>query len=233
MQEWINSVLSTEQAGFTVFGAVFLLGIISVFTCACNYAVIGTVAGYTGSVSASGKAKSVLLISVFFLLGTVVSMSALGSVIGYAGEYISLSIGNYWKIVAGIVSILFGLYTIDMIPFKIPGISINYQNKKTSLANAVLFGFIVGGITSLSSLCCNPFFPVIMAASFVKGSTVWGFLMLLTYSAGYGITLSAAMVGMGFGLGKISGSLSLFAKFLKYAGGITLIIIGFYFLFTI
>jgi cytochrome c biogenesis protein CcdA len=72
-----------------------------------------------------------------------------------------------------------------------------------------------------------------MGASFLKGSTLWGFAMLFFYALGYGITLSAAMLGLGLGLGKISTLLSKFAMFIKYAGGITLIILGFYFLLTI
>jgi len=233
MQEWINSVLSTDQAGIIVLVAVFLLGVISVFTCACNFAAIGAVAGYTGTVSATGKTKTVVVSSMSFLLGTVIALSAIGCLIGYAGELVSASIGNYWKIAAGIIAILFGVYTLDILPFKIKGISSNFQNKKSSIAGAVLFGFFMGGAISLSNLCCNPIFPLVMAASFVKGSTLWGFLMLFCYAFGYGITLAAAMLGVGLGLGKISTLLSKFAVFVKYAGGITLIVLGFYLLLTI
>lgn len=233
MQEWINSVLNYDQAGITVLAAVFLLGIISVFSCACNFAVIGTVAGYTGTLGATGKTKTVIISSIFFLIGTVIAMSAIGCLIGYASEFISASLGSYWKVGAGIISILFGVYTLDILPFKIPGISLNVQNRKNGIAGAVIFGFTIGGVTSLCGLCCNPVFPVVMAASFVKGSTLWGFLMLFAYSFGYGLTLAAAMIGLGIGLGKISILLSKFALILKYAGGITLIALGFYFLLTI
>jgi cytochrome c biogenesis protein CcdA len=101
------------------------------------------------------------------------------------------------------------------------------------VVSAVIFGLIIGGVSSLSNLCCNPFFPVIMAASLVKGSTLWGFLMLFAYSLGYGITLAAAMFGVGMGLGKVSKTMSRFGSVLKYAGGITLILLGFYFFFTL
>ena len=233
MQEWINSVLSTDHAGITVLIAVFLLGVISVFTCACNFAAIGAVAGYTGTLGATGKTKTVVISSLFFLLGTVVALSAIGCLIGYASEFINASLGNYWKIAAGIISILFGVYILDILPYKLPGISVNFQNKKGGIAGAVLFGFIIGGVTSFGSLCCNPIFPIVMAASFVKGSTLWGFSMLFSYALGYGIILAAAMLGVGLGLGKISKLLSKFAVVLKYVGGITLIILGFYFLITI
>jgi cytochrome c biogenesis protein CcdA len=232
MQEWINSVLSADQAGVIVLAAVFLLGAISVFTCACSFAVIGAVAGYTGTLGATGKTKTVITSSLFFFLGYLVAMSALGCVIGFAGELVSASLGNYWKIASGIILIFFGVYTLDILPFKIPGISLKSQNKQSGIAGAALFGFSLGGVTSLSALCCNPVFPIIMAASFTQGSMFWGFLMLFFYAVGHGVMYVAAMIGVGLGLGKISKIFSKFAVFIKYAGGITLIILGFYFLLT-
>jgi cytochrome c biogenesis protein CcdA len=233
MQEWINSILSSDQTGIIVFAAVFLLGVVSVFTCACNFAAIGVVAGYTGTLGATGKTKTVVAGSVFFLLGIVISLSAVGCLIGFASELVSASMGNYWKIAAGSIAILFGVYNLDILPFKIKGISSNFQNKKSSIAGAMLFGFVMGGATSLGSLCCNPIFPVVMGASFLKGSTLWGFFMLFFYALGYGVTLAAAMLGVGLGLGKMSKLLSKFAVVIKYVGGITLIALGFYLLFTI
>jgi cytochrome c biogenesis protein CcdA len=233
MSEWINSVISSDQAGIVALAAVFLLGVISVFTCACNFAVLGIIGGYTGALSATGKTKTVVVSSIFFLLGTVIALSAVGCLIGFASEFVSTSMGNYWKIVAGIIAILFGIYTLDILPFKIGSVSSNFQNKRSGIAGAMLFGFVMGGATSLGSLCCNPIFPIVMGASFLKGSTLWGVAMLFFYALGYGITLAAAMLGVGLGLGKISKLLSKFAVFIKYAGGITLIALGFYFLLTL
>jgi cytochrome c biogenesis protein CcdA len=232
MNEWINSILSSDQTGIIALAAVFLLGVISVFTCACNFAIIGTVAGYTGTLGATGKTKTVIVSSLFFLIGTVVAMSILGFVIGFAGELISASTGNYWKIGAGIILILFGVYTLDLLPFKIPGVSLNFQNKRSGIAGAVLFGFIVGSVTPLATLCCNPIFPIVAAASLVKGSTLWGFFLLFTYALGFGATLAAGMLGIGLGIGKLSKWLTKSAVIIKYAGGITLIGLGFYFILT-
>jgi cytochrome c biogenesis protein CcdA len=233
MQEWINSVISSDQAGVVALAAVFLLGIISVFTCACNFAVLGVIGGYTGTLSATGKTKKVVVSSLFFLLGTVIALSAVGCLIGFASELVSATMGNYWKIGAGIIAIFFGVYTLDLLPFKIGGITPNFQSKRNDIAGAMLFGFVMGGATSLGSLCCNPIFPVVMGASFLKGSTLWGFAMLFFYSLGYGATIAAAMLGVGLGLGKISSVLSKFATGIKYVGGITLIVLGFYLIITI
>jgi cytochrome c biogenesis protein CcdA len=233
MEPWIQQTLSSEQAGISILFAVFLLGVVGVFSCGCNYAVIGTVVGYSGAVGASGRIKTILWSSIFFLVGTILAMSIIGCIIGYAGEFISTSMGNYWKIAAGLISIIFGLYTIDIFPFKIPGFSINLQKKKSGVLSAILFGLAIGGVSSLCGLCCSPFMPVILAASFVKGSTIWGVMMLFAYALGYGITLAVAMIGIGLGLGKISKSLTGFANVLKYAAGIIMIVIGFYFIITI
>jgi len=233
MNEWISSLLSSDQTGIIALVAVFLLGIVSVFTCACNFAIIGSVAGYTGTLGASGKTKTVVASSIFFLIGAVISMSALGCIIGFAGELISASVGNYWKIVAGVILILFGIYTLDILPFKLPGISLNFKNKKEGIVGAILFGFFVGSFTSIATLCCNPIFPIVVAASLVTGSTVWGIILMFTYSLGFGGILAAAMLGIGLGIGKISKWLTKSAVVIKYAGGITLIVLGFYFILTV
>lgn len=231
--EWINQVLASDQAGITVLLAVFFMGIVSMAGCGCNFATLGIIAGYSGTIGATGKNKVVIWSGIFILIGTIVSMVAIGAIIGYAGEIVNNSFGNYWKIIAGSVSIFFGLYALNLIPFKIPGISFNPKNPKGNMLSAIIFGFTIGGLSSACSLCCNPFFPIVLAASFVKGSLLWGVLMLFSFSLGYGLPLAAAMVGVGLGLGRISKMLIKFGKVIKYAGGIAMIVLGFYFLITI
>lgn len=233
MEEWISNILNSDTAGVTVLAAVFLLGLISVFTCGCNYSIIGVVAGYSGSIGSSGRIKGVIWNGIFFLIGMILSMSVIGGIIGFASEIISVSFGNYWKIIAGLISIFFGLLSMDLLPFKMPGISIKQKDQKGNFLSAILFGLTVGGLTLACSTCCNPVFPIIVAVSFVKGSTIWGVLMLLAYSLGYGITFAAIIIGLGLGFGKTSKSFSKFGTVMKYVGGITMIVLGFYFLITI
>jgi cytochrome c biogenesis protein CcdA len=233
MSDWINSVISSDQAGVIAFVAVFLLGVISVFTCACNFAALGIMGGYAGSLSTTGKTKTVVVSSVFFVTGTVIALSAVGCLIGFAGEYINAAMGNYWKIAAGIIAIFFGVYTLDILPFKIKGLSPNFQSKRSGVVGSVIFGFVMGGATSLGSLCCNPVFPIVLGASFLKGSMLWGLALLFFYALGYGVTIAAGMLGVGLGLSKVSVMLSKFAVIIKYVGGIILIVLGFYLLITI
>jgi cytochrome c biogenesis protein CcdA len=233
MNAWITQVLSNEHASVFALIAVLLLGILSVFTCVCNFAIIGVVAGFSGASQESTRTRIVIWKGIAFLIGTVVAMSLIGALFGFAGKWISASLGNYWKIAAGLIAIIFGLYSMDLVPFKLPGISIKKRESNLNIGSAILIGFSVGGLSAACNTCCNPFFPVILAASFVKGSVLWGFMMLLFFALGFGIPLTAMVLGIGLGLGKISGVLTSTVKVIKYIGGIALVILGFYLLFTL
>jgi cytochrome c biogenesis protein CcdA len=56
--------------------------------------------------------------------------------------------------------------------------------------------------------------------------------MLLFFALGFGIPLTAMVLGIGLGLGKISGVLTSTVKIIKYIGGIALVLLGFYLLLT-
>lgn len=233
MNEWITQAIQSESNGLAVLAAVFIMGIISVLSCGCNFATLGIVAGYTGTIGSTGKIKAIVWTGIFFLFGTIFSMAVLGAIVGYASELISDAFGNYWKIAAGLISIFFGLYTLDLLPFKIRTFSVNPGQRKNTIYSAVIFGLTIGGLSSASNLCCNPLFPVVIATSFVKGSLLWGMLMLVSFSLGYGLLLAAAMVGAGLGLGKISKTVSKSGTIIRYAGGIAMLVMGFYFLITL
>jgi cytochrome c-type biogenesis protein len=204
-----------------------------VVTCGCNFAILGVVAGYSGASSATDKSKTIWLRGIAFLLGGIIAMATIGAIFGYASELISNSFGNYWKIAAGLIAILFGLYSMNLLPFKLPGLSIKTDHARQGIFAAILFGLAIGGLSTALNSCCNPIFPVILAASFVKGSAIWGLMMLTAFALGYGLPLTAAIVGFGLGLAKISKTLSVVGTVITYIGGITLLVLGFYLLATI
>ena len=239
MVEWVQSVVNADQAGILVLSAVFLLGVVSVFTCVCNFAIIGAITGYTGVLGATGKTKTIAVSALFVFLGAVAAMSAIGYAIGFASEIVSAAMGNYWKIAAGVILLIFGVLILDtaysvhstsLLPFEMPKILPDIPSKKSGITGAITFGLVVGGLTVLTNICCNPIFPMVAAAALVKGSALWGFFLLFSYALGYGVTIAVAIVGVGLGISK---TLSKFATVIKYAGGVTLIVLGFYFLLTI
>jgi cytochrome c-type biogenesis protein len=233
METWIHNVLNSGQGGISVLVALFFLGMIGVVTCGCNYAIFAVVAGYSGSQSSGAKTKTLVLTGIAFLLGAVLAMAAIGALFGYAGDLISNSFGNYWKIAAGLLCIFFGLYSMDFLPFSLPALKINKENQQPGVIPAILFGLIVGGLATAFNTCCNPLFPIILAASFVKGSAVWGLMMLSSFAFGYAFPLALGLVGVRLGVGKLSAAISAAGTAIKYAGGILLVLMGFYFLLTL
>jgi cytochrome c biogenesis protein CcdA len=233
METWINEVLRSDHASIMILFAVLLMGILSVFTCACNFAIIGVVAGYSGASTVAGKSRIMIWKGFAFLIGTILSMSLIGALFGFAGKWISDSLGSYWKIVAGLVAIFFGLYSMEWLPFKVPSFSIKSAESHKNTFTAVIFGLAVGGLSAACNSCCNPFFPVILAASFINGSALWGFLMLTTFALGFGLPLAAMIVSISLGIGKISKTLSAIVTIAKYSGGIALIGFGFYLLISL
>lgn len=233
METWIHDVLNSGQAGITVLLAVFIFGILSVLTCGCNYAIFAVIAGYSGTLATAGKARNALWSGIAFLAGAILAMAVIGGILGYAGGVFSSTFGNYWKIAAGLICIFFGLYSMDFLPFKMSSIRINTENRKTGIISAIVFGLTVGGLSSALNSCCNPLFPIVLAASFVKGSFFWGMIMLSVFALGYAAPLSLAIVGVRIGLGKLSSKVTMLVNVIKYAGGILLILMGFYFLITI
>lgn len=213
--------------------AVLVMGMISIFTCACNFAIIGMVAGYSGASESTGKSGLVMIKGLAFLAGTVIAMSLIGALLGYAGDRISSSLGFYWKAAAGLISVFVGLYSADLVPFRIPIIRFNTTNTGQQAISAILIGIAVGGLSVACNSCCNPFFPLILAASFVKGSVIWGFSMLFFFALGFGIPLAVMVMGIGTGLVKISHTMEKMVRVVKYGSGIVMILMGFYLLLTI
>jgi cytochrome c-type biogenesis protein len=233
METWVHQVLNSGQAGITVLIALFFLGMIGVLTCGCNYAIFAVVAGYSGSQESGSKLKTVLGSGIAFLVGAIIAMAVIGALFGYAGDWIGTRFGNYWKIAAGIICIFFGLWSMDFLPFRLPSFSVKSENRKEGILPAIIFGLTVGGISTAFNTCCNPLFPIVLAASFVKGSALWGLTMLSVFALGYALPLAVAIVGVRLGVGKLSKTISGIGKTIQYAGGILLIAMGFYFLITL
>lgn len=230
MQDWINNVLNSGQLSVAVFLASFLFGLIGSVTSCCNFAIIGAVVGYSSSANSGKNGKSVIAGSLFFLLGMVISFAVIGALTGLVSKVIGAVIGNYWKIIAGLIFIFFGLSSLKIIPIKLPSIKLKFDRENKNIFSALLFGLAIGGISTSCNTFCNPVFPVILGAAFLKGSIISGILMLVVFGIGYGLPFAAAMLGIGLGVSRISASSV--GKYISYISGILLIIVGFYFLLT-
>lgn len=233
MHDWIYQVQHAEGISFALLSAVFLLGLLASLTSCCTVPVLTAVASYSGSISIHQKSRQVIISSLSFLLGTIISLAIIGALMGYVSSLLIKSMGMYWKIAAGLLVIFFGLMTLDLLPFRIPSVPVMKRKEGNGVFSSFVFGFAIGGLSTACNACCNPLFPVVMGTAFLKSGFLWGMSILLDFALGYGLPLTIAMIGIGIGFGTMSSKLSWLGKVVKYVAGIALVAIGFYLLFSI
>ncbi|MDR3553365.1 MAG: cytochrome c biogenesis protein CcdA [Syntrophobacteraceae bacterium] len=229
--EWTKAML--QQPGTSPFAlpVAFLLGSASAAasTC-CTLPALGAIVGYAGIREQSDR-RSNLLGACFFMIGTILSLTILGSVAGLVGQVAQSVLGRYWKVFAGVAAVIVGLAALNLLPFKIPEkMSKPLSGRKGGLLGAAIIGVIMGGTVSVCSLGCNPGIFIILGVAVLQGYTLWMFSVLIAYAIGFSLPLAALLLGASFGKSAIG-----FKKIdsaIRLVAGVMLIGIGFYFLHT-
>jgi len=230
MVEWPTEILKSSNLSLAVFPAAFLLGLMASVTSCCNLPVLGAIAGYSGTFGNDSDRRALLLTALFFMLGTVAAFAALGAASGFAGQVAGASLGFYWKLFAGFVFILFGLANLNLLPFNfaMPGFMRDSWKKQST--GATIYGFAVGGGATACSALCNPVLPAALAITALQGHTFWGAAILAVFSVGYSLPMAGVLLGLGFGLRRLTLVVQKINPFIKTIAGILLIVIGFYLL---
>ena len=211
--------------------AAFLLGFVGTFTSCCNFAIIGAVAGYSGTLNIKENKKKLIVINFSFFLGIFLSFLGIALIVNLAGQKIADSIGPYWKIFAGVVSIAAGVITMGLI--KIKSLSFNVsKSASTGFFSTLIFGLTIGGASVVCAACCNPVFPVILGASFIQHNYLSSILVILIFSIGYSLPYMLLLTGLGLSFDRLNKKISKFSTYIKYVTGGILLIVGFYFLLT-
>lgn len=229
LMEWAGTVLG--QTGFqpAALPLAFLLGLFSALASACcTLPILGAVVGYSGT-RRDTERRSLFLSAFFFMAGTIIALMFLGSVAAFIGQTAQSSMGKYWKIFAGIIAILAGIATLDLLPVRLPEIKTGWlsANRKGHVGST-LFGFVIGGGIGVCSLPCNPGIFIILGVAVLQGYSFWALAIMAMYAVGFSLPLTAIVIGVSFGTSAIK--LKSIEKIIRITGGIILIIAGFYFL---
>jgi len=232
MQEWIEATLNAPEFSLAVLPALFLLGLLVAASNCCTPAVVGLIAGYSGT-GERGDRRAAILVGVFFLVGTVAALAVLGAATGFVSQIAGSKLGSYWKIFGGLVAVLFGLATLGQLPFRLPRLGLTKRPAPNGPLGASIFGFAVGGTSITCMLCCNPLLGVPLGVAALQGKTLWGAGMLTAFGVGYSLPFAAVLVGLQAGFGKLKEASQRAASIIKTIAGIVLIAAGFYLLATV
>ena len=157
MQEWINQIFSAPEFGLMVLPAGLLLGLITSFAClGCSAPLIAAVIGYAGSREGEQR-RDIFVIAGFFMLGTVLALSAAGWAVGVVSQSVGSTFGLYGKILIAVITIFFGFVALNLLPFRLPSIDPVIGKLPPGILGASIFGLAVGGVSIAYTMgCCGP-----------------------------------------------------------------------------
>lgn len=228
--QYAKDVFDSVGMGPMALPVALLLGLLSaVASACCTLPVLGAIVAYSGTRESSDK-RTTWLSAAFFMLGTVLAIVLLGAVAAYVGQVAQTALGKYWKVFAGVIAIVMGLASLKLLPFSLPHQQAEDRARPRGLWGAAVFGLVLGGAVSACSLACNPGIFIILGVAVLQGATLWMLGVLIAYSVGFSLPLTAVVLGASFGKSAIKAQKAETA--IRIVAGVLLIAAGFYFLST-
>lgn len=176
---WLTGLLNLHPV--LVLSASFLWGILSVVLSPCHLSGIPLAVGY---INGKGKMEMsrALRLSLFFSLGILISLLALGVITSLAGRMLG-DAGRVTTVIIGIVFVLVGISSFDFIPIpKIPfwKLKIRSGSPGGALVLGILFGAALGP-------CTFGFMMPVLSVVFRTAATnaIYSVLLLLAYAVGH------------------------------------------------
>jgi len=212
-----------ENVSFLTYPIVVFLGFLSGMTAlTCLLPLVPAIAGFIGI--QQDNRQRLFVVPFVIMLGSIVTLVALGTIASFAGITMQKSLGTYWAYFIGGVCIIVGLYVLGAI--KVPT-KINLPKiKQTGVVAPFLFGLCLGGVLGFGSACCLPVLPIILTYAAIKGRPLHGALIMGAFAIGQSIPL--------FAIGFFSNVLGKFASrwsvYVRYIAGILLVLSGIYFI---
>ncbi len=170
------------------------------------------------------------ILSMIYVLGTVVAYAFIGAVAGATGEQLSAYFQNAWAI--GIMSAvfvlmslsLFGLYEIRMPA----GLASRIQEQSTKIGGGKVGAvFILGVLSALVvSACVSPLLISALSIAIAKADPYLGAAMMTAMALGMG----AILIGIGFGVGVALPKAGPWMDRLKQTFGVMLLAVAIYLL---
>ena len=230
MLEYCVTTLQNAASQPVALLFALVLGTLSAATSACcTLPALGILVGYSGA-RVEKDGSSAIRSVVFFTAGTVLSLMIIGGIAGFVGQTAQSSLGDYWKIFAGIVALAFGLATLKLLPFNLPAVSLGESTSGAERLGPAAAGLLMGGGVAASSLPCNPGIFIVLGAAVLQGQVVWAVLLLAMFALGFALPLGALLLGVSLGKAALLSKNTDAA--IRWVSGSLLLAAGFYLLLS-
>lgn len=184
---------AVEGAPLAAFSAAALWGVLSVLLSPCHLAGIPLIVGYIGD-RETHRTREAFLISLFFSLGILITIAAIGIVTAAAGRMLG-NIGPWGYYLGAGLFLIFGLYLLDVL--KLPWFSGGGMKPRgTGLGAALLMGLLFGA--ALGPCTFAYMAPVLGVTFSLSANTpLYGASLLGAFGLGHCAVIAAAGTSTG------------------------------------
>jgi cytochrome c-type biogenesis protein len=211
---------AVEHAGLAAVGIGFLAGLAFSF----NPVALASIPVSLAYVTKGRDKEQALAFGSLFVLGMVVTHVALGLIAGLGGKWAADVTGRGWGYFLGPLLIVLGLMWAGWLRPPLP--AIGFRAARPAAAG----GAFLLGIPFAVAVCpvCTPALVVLLGAVAGIGSISFGVILLLAFALGRAVPIALGAFAMGW-LENLK-SLTRYRRGFEIAGGVILIMMGFYML---
>jgi cytochrome c-type biogenesis protein len=210
------------EKSFLVIILVLAGGIITSIS-PCILTMIPLLIGYIVGYGEGNKFRGFSL-SALFVTGMALTFAIMGFLAASFGRVFG-EIGTAWYYIIALVALVMGLNLLGVLNFNMPGLK-EVQFKKAGPGGTLAMGMLFGLV---ASPCATPVLAVIIAYAAAQAEPLYGSGLLFIYGVGHGLPLLVA--GTFTGMARNLPAINRYTRYLGYASGIVLIVVGLYLLY--
>lgn len=211
---------AVEHAGFAAVGVSFLAGL----AFSLNPVALASIPVSLAYVTKGRGKGQAFLFGSMFILGLILTHGVLGLISGLGGKWAADLTGRGWGLFLGPLLIILGLMWTGWLRVPLP--SFGFRATRPAAAG----GAFLLGIPFAIAVCpvCTPALAVLLGVTTALGSALLGVVLLLAFALGRAVPIAFGAFAVGW-LENLK-PIARFRRGFEIAGGLTLIVMGFYML---